>query len=103
MSKHPAQRDENEDASDVVRRTTAANDELPRDIEAAWSGWAARIAGLDERTRSLCRAAFEVGVASANAGRVKGAKAGGAARAAKLSGKRKKAIARKAAKARWGG
>ena len=94
--------DENEAAARVIREATKGSDELPETAEAAWADWARRIHGLDERTRTLCRAAFEAGAASANAGRVKGAKAGGAARAASLTDKQRKTIAKKGADARWG-
>lgn len=59
---HPSKRDENEDAADVVARSTAKPDEPPADAEAAWADWSRRIQGVDERTRTLLRAAFEAGV-----------------------------------------
>lgn len=94
--------DPNQEAARLVDRATrGAPEEMPADLEAAWEAWSGRIQGCDERTMTLLRAAFEAGAASSNAGRVRGAKAGGAARAAKLSDRRRKAIARKAAKARW--
>ena len=93
--------DENEAAARLVREATRDVDELPADVEARWMDWSRRIQATDERTRSLCRAAFEVGVEAANAGRVKGGRAGGKARAAKLSKERRAEIASEAAKASW--
>ena len=61
MPKPPRNRDANEDAADVVRRSTDDPDELPRELEAAWEDWSRRIKGVDERTRTLLRAAFEAG------------------------------------------
>lgn len=108
MNPKPARkRDENEDAADVVARSTATPDELPADAEAAWADWSKRIQGVDERTRTLLRAAFEAGVDAgqrvspgAALGRL-GASKGGAARAAKLSKSARSTIAKKAAEARW--
>lgn len=101
--KHASKRDPNEDAHDVVRRSTERPDAIPASVEAAWVDWSKRIQGVDQRTLNLLRAAFEAG---ADAGRrtlaLLGAKKGGAARAAKLSDRRRRAIARKAAEARWG-
>ena len=105
--KHPRRRDENEDAAEIVRRSTASRDELPKGLEAAWADWSSRIQGIDERTMTLMKAAFEAGAAAverispaAQLGRL-GAKQGGLARAAKLTDSRRKAIAKKAARARW--
>jgi len=61
----PRERDENEAAADVVRRATSKPDELPVDLEAAWADWSRRIQGVDERTRTLLRAAFEAGAEAA--------------------------------------
>ncbi len=108
MAKHPKSRDANEDAADVVSRSVGEPDELPADLEAAWADWSSRIKDADERTRTLLRAAFEAGAASASRtaaastlGKL-GAKKGGDARAAKLSKTRRVEIAKKAAKKRWG-
>lgn len=65
MPKHPNKRDANEDAADVVRRSTGAQDNLPADMEAAWADWSKRIKGVDERTLTLLRAAFEAGADAA--------------------------------------
>jgi hypothetical protein len=65
MPKHPRNHDANEDAADVVRRSTEANDELPAGLEAAWADWSKRIKGVDERTMTLLRAAFEAGADAA--------------------------------------
>lgn len=110
MKPKPAhRRDENEDAAEVVRQSTERADELPADVEAAWRDWSRRIQGLDDRMRTLLRAAFEAGASAAQAspathatqlGRL-GASKGGTARAARLSKKRKLEIARKAARTRW--
>lgn len=91
-------RDENEEAARVIRQSTEGGDRLPEAQESAWEAWARGIQAVDDRTRTLLMAAFEAGAASANAGRVKGAKAGGAARAAKLTAKRKRDIAQRAAR-----
>jgi len=64
--KHPRLRDENEDAADIVARSTSSHDELPADLEAAWRAWSSHIQGCDERTMTLLKAAFEAG---AEAGR----------------------------------
>lgn len=105
MKPKPAhKRDENEDAYAVVTAATEKPDDLPAGMEAAWADWSGRIQGTDGRTRTLLRAAFEAGY---DAGRralgMLGASKGGQARAASLSGARRKLIARKAAQARWGG
>ena len=108
MPRHPSKRDPSEDAAAVVRRSTGVPDELPSDLEAAWADWSSRIKDADERMRTLLRAAFEAGAATASRaaaaltlGRL-GAKKGGDARAAKLSKSRRVEIAKKAAKKRWG-
>lgn len=105
--KHASKRDPNEDAADVVVRSTEQADALPSDVEASWQDWSKRVKGLDERTNTLLRAAFEAGVAAAQRaspgsalGRL-GASKGGQARAAKLSKKRRVQIAKKAGRARW--
>jgi len=105
--KSPRRRDENEDAAEVVRASTVVPDEPPRRLEAAWADWAKRIQRVDERTMTLFRAAFEAGyesgarMSASELGK-RGAKKGGDARAASLSGKRRAAIAKKAAQVRWG-
>lgn len=66
MPKHPSKRDPNEDAADLVARSTASHDELPADLEAAWQDWRKRIKGVDERTWTLLRAAFEAGADAAS-------------------------------------
>ena len=100
----PERPDENEEAARIVESTTEQPDDLPADIEATWAKWSKGIQGCDDRTMTLLRAAFEAGVAAVDPatelGRL-GAQKGGHARAAKLSEKRRKAIAKKAAKARW--
>lgn len=78
----------------MMRRATTPSDELPSDIDASWTDWSSRVNAVDQRTRTLLRAAFEAGVAAAGRaspavalGRL-GVSKGGAARAAKLSKKR---------------
>lgn len=63
--KPPSKRDENAAARDLVRRSTEARNELPADLEAAWADWSKRIKGVDERTRTLLRAAFDAGAEAA--------------------------------------
>jgi hypothetical protein len=95
--------DENETAARMVHEATCRDDKPSADMEGAWSAWSASIQGCDQRTMTLLQAAFEAG---ADFGRrsfgQQGARKGGLARSAALSDKRRKAIARKAAKARWG-
>lgn len=100
-------RDPNESAADAVRRAMGEDEPLPPGLEAAWEAWSKSIKGVDERVLELLRAAFEAGVeaaeknAAAEMGR-KGGLKGGKARAEKLSPAKRKAIAKKAAKKRWG-
>ena len=62
-------RDPNEEAARIVRETTRhAEQPLPAGLEAAWAEWSKAIKGLDERTMTLLRAAFEAG---AEAGRTR--------------------------------
>jgi hypothetical protein len=68
MAKHPSKRDPNEDAADVVARSTGRQDELPADLEAAWAEWSKRLQRVDERTLTLLRAAFEAGADAARRG-----------------------------------
>ena len=56
--------DANETAHRIARETTKA-DSLPADVEAAWEAWIAGIKQVDERARTLLRAAFEAGVEAA--------------------------------------
>ncbi len=60
MARTPAP-DPNQKASRIVRETTKATPPLPADPEAAWAAWIAQIQKVDERTRTLLRAAFEAG------------------------------------------
>ncbi|SRR5258706_9960182 len=98
----PREVDENEEAARVVRRATNGPAPMHDNVEAAWEAWSRQIQGVDARTRTLLRAAFEAGaevgpLIRSRAGGLKG----GAARASSLSPKRKSSIARTAAKARW--
>ncbi|MCB9899126.1 MAG: hypothetical protein H6825_14065 [Planctomycetes bacterium] len=102
----PSDEDENQEAARVVRDATGGDDALPADLEAAWKAWIAGIQDIDERTRTLLRAAFEVGadaashVSAAELGR-RGGLRGGKARADKLDARRRSEIAAKAARSRW--
>ncbi len=59
--------DPNEDAARVIREATDAGREAaPKGLEAAWSDWARRIQGVDQRTLTLLRAAFEAGYEAGN-------------------------------------
>ena len=53
--------DPNANAARIVRESTAATDALPADVEAAWQAWSAHIQNVDERAKTLLRAAFEAG------------------------------------------
>lgn len=53
--------DPNVTAARIVRESTASDEPLPADLEAAWADWSRRIQGCDERTMTLLRAAFEAG------------------------------------------
>lgn len=57
------ERDPNSNAARIVREATtrAADDTLPNDVEAAWGAWISHIQNIDERTKTLLRAAFEAG------------------------------------------
>jgi hypothetical protein len=45
----------------VVRESTATDDAMPADVEAAWAKWSAGVGKVDARTMALLRAAFEAG------------------------------------------
>jgi hypothetical protein len=63
MPKRTADHDPNASVARVVRQTLAAHDDkLPADAEAAWAAWIKGVQKIDERTRNLLRAAFELGV-----------------------------------------
>ncbi len=53
--------DPNANASRIVREATASADAQPDDVEAAWQAWSSHIQNVDERARTLLRAAFEAG------------------------------------------
>ena len=61
MPKRPHDTDPNSSIARVVAQTAGKADELPADAEAAWAAWSKRIQKVDERTRTLLRAAFEAG------------------------------------------
>ena len=60
--------DPNQEAARVVREATASNEKLPASVEAAWERWSKGIQKVDERVKSLLRAAFEAGVDAARKG-----------------------------------
>lgn len=60
-------RDPNEAAADLLRKATQDEDSLPPDLEAAWEAWIGSIQKVDERARTLLRAAFEAGVEAGQA------------------------------------
>ena len=93
--------DPNETAAEITRKVPG-NDTLPVDVEAAWAEWSNGIHGVDERTLTLLRAAYEAGVeAGTKSFAASGGRAGGRARAEKLTEEARKNIAQKAARARW--
>jgi len=99
--------DPNTEAARIVREVTDDGNELPADLEAVWAAWITGIQGIDERVRTLLRAAFEAGAqagtwtsAAVELGR-KGGLKGGKARAERLSAEERSEIAKKAARARW--
>lgn len=53
--------DPNKEAARIVMAATGRQDEVPKDLEAAWQAWTARIHTCDEQTKTLLRAAFEAG------------------------------------------
>jgi len=54
-------RDENQTAADVVRKTVARHEKpFPPDVEAAWLVWSAGVGKVDSMGMALLRAAFEV-------------------------------------------
>jgi hypothetical protein len=56
--------DPNAEAARVVRKVTdpGTPPPLPADVEAAWQRWVKGVQKVDERVRTLLRAAFEAGV-----------------------------------------
>ncbi|MEX2219797.1 MAG: hypothetical protein WD749_13680 [Phycisphaerales bacterium] len=60
-------RDPNTEAARVVRETTDQGNPLPADVEAAWQAWVKGVQKVDERARTLLRAAFEAGVEAGKA------------------------------------
>jgi len=52
----------NTGAARVVREATDTGNPLPAVLESAWAEWIKGIQGIDERARTLLRAAFEAGV-----------------------------------------
>lgn len=93
--------DPNEKAAEITRKVSG-DDALPADVEAAWSEWSRGIKGVDERTLTLLRAAYEAGVeAGTKSFAARGGRSGGRARAEKLSPDDRREIAKKAAQKRW--
>lgn len=63
MTKRAADRhDPNASVARVIRETVKADDPVPADAEAAWRDWSSRLQRVDERTMTLLRTAFEMGV-----------------------------------------
>ena len=62
MAKKP---DSNETAAKMVRKLTDQEETLPANLEAAWERWIAGVQKVDERAKTLLRAAFEAGVEAA--------------------------------------
>lgn len=58
---HQHNPDPNQNAARIVREATASAEQLPADLEAAWLAWSKGIQNVDERARTLLRAAFEAG------------------------------------------
>lgn len=108
MSKTKQTADPNAAAFNVAEKLAEVAAKMPLKMEAAWAEWLSHLQGVDERTLSLLRAAFEMGyedgyrsgLPAAALGRLGGLK-GGKARAAKLTPEQRKAIAKKAAATRW--
>lgn len=98
--------DPNENAARIVAESTGEAESPPHDLEAAWEAWSKSIQNVDERVRTLLRAAFEAGYEAASEpdaaalGR-RGGQKGGKARAEKLSAGRRSEIAKNAAAKRW--
>lgn len=59
-------KDPNTEAARIVREATDQGNPLPPDLEAAWAEWIKGIQKVDERARTLLRAAFEAGVDAAD-------------------------------------
>ena len=58
--------DLNQEAARLVRESTTRQEtKLPADIEAAWLEWSRGVQKVDERVKTLLRAAFEAGVDAA--------------------------------------
>lgn len=57
--------DPNTLAARIAKQIQAQEETLPADLEAAWERWSAGIQQVDERVRTLLRAAFEAGVDAA--------------------------------------
>jgi hypothetical protein len=66
---HQHNPDPNVNAARIVRDSTSEEDRLPADVEAAWEAWSAHIQNVDERARTLLRAAFEAGYETAKKSR----------------------------------
>jgi hypothetical protein len=65
VTKNEKSPDVNEVAARIVRQSTATNDAMPADLEAAWAAWSAGVGKVDGRTMALLRAAFEAGAEAA--------------------------------------
>ena len=58
---HQHNPDPNANAARIVKESTGTADSPPADLEAAWQAWSAHIQAVDQRGRTLLRAAFEAG------------------------------------------
>ncbi|MEX0655353.1 MAG: hypothetical protein WD534_18075 [Phycisphaeraceae bacterium] len=63
---HQNSSDPNQTGHRVVSDATAKHEQpLPADLEQAWAEWSKGVQQVDERTRTLLRAAFEAGASAA--------------------------------------
>lgn len=69
---HDHNPDPNANAARIVRESTGEADSLPADAEAAWQVWSSQIQNVDERAKTLLRAAFEAGYDAACSRNAKG-------------------------------
>jgi hypothetical protein len=68
MKKKQRKEDESQAAARIVQTVAVRHSEaLPADLEAAWEQWSKGIQNVDQRGRTLLRAAFEAGAEAAKA------------------------------------
>lgn len=58
--------DPNKESARIVRESTQSEDRLPADVEAAWEARIKGIQRVDERAKTVLRAAFEAGYGAAS-------------------------------------